>query len=37
MAHTYLQNRHKPMDIENRLVVAKEGGKDWTGLGVWCL
>ena len=28
----YLQNRNRPIDIENRLVVAKGGeGERWTG------
>ena len=31
---TYLQNRNKLKDIENRLVVAKGRGKEWDGLGV---
>ena len=34
---TYLQNRNRFTDMENRLVVAKgEGrGDGWKGLGLW--
>ena len=32
---TYLQNRNRLIDIENRLVVAKEWGRERDGLGVW--
>ena len=36
MTRTYLQNRNRLTDIENRLVVAKgEDGWERDGLGVW--
>ena len=32
---TYLHNRNRPADMENRLVVAKgEVGREWDGRGV---
>ena len=30
---TYLHNKNKLTDIENKLMVAKAGGRD--GLGIW--
>ena len=30
-----LSTEKKIMDLENRLVVAKVGGREWDGLGVW--
>ena len=32
---TYLQNKNRLTDIQNTLVVAKEGGIGEEGLGVW--
>ena len=32
---TYLQNRNRFTDVENRLVVAKWGSDEGEGLGVW--
>ena len=32
---TYLQNRNRLKDTENRLVVAKDEGVEQDGLGVW--
>ena len=29
---SYLQNRNRLLDIENRLVVAKGGGREWSGM-----
>ena len=31
---TYLQNRNRLTDIENRFVVARVKGRKWDGLGV---
>ena len=32
---TYLQNRSRLTDLENRLVFDGGEGKEWDGLGVW--
>ena len=34
MAQVNLSTEKKLMDLENRLVVAKEGEREWDGLGV---
>ena len=36
MKNTDIQNRNRITEIENRIVVTKEGReKEWDGLGVW--
>ena len=35
MAQMNLSTEKELMDLENRLVVARVGGGDWDGLGIW--
>ena len=37
MAQMNLSTEKKFMDLENTLVVAKGGGSEWDGLGIWGL